>query len=267
VWASRYTPGGHWSPAVEVGDASTFTAFDPQVATDPAGNAVVVWMQSDSRRGSIWVNRYVADIGWGAAMQLETDRTCSALFPQIAMDSKGNAIAVWEQSDGARYNVWSSCYTPGKGWAAAQRMETDYLGNAESPQIAFDAQGNAVAVWCQSDAASRRVWANHHEPSRGWGSARPIDADNGGDAFDPQIAMDGSGKAMVVWEQSNGARTHVWASRYVPGRGWRSAKPIETEIAGNGNFPQVAIHASGNAIVVWKQEEGMHSTIWASVYR
>lgn len=39
---------------------------------------------------------------------IETDDTGDAQFPQIAMDSSGNALAVWHQSDGTRFNIWAN---------------------------------------------------------------------------------------------------------------------------------------------------------------
>ncbi len=36
---------------------------------------------------------------------IETDNAGNASSPQIAMDSSGNAIAVWHQDDGTRNNI------------------------------------------------------------------------------------------------------------------------------------------------------------------
>jgi len=39
-------------------------------------------------------------------------------------------------------------------------FETDDAGGAFSPQIAIDTNGNAIAVWYQSDGARNNIWAN-----------------------------------------------------------------------------------------------------------
>ena len=43
------------------------------------------------------------------------DLLSSAESPQVAVDPKGNAIAVWQQLDGSRFGVWSNRYTPAEG--------------------------------------------------------------------------------------------------------------------------------------------------------
>lgn len=47
---------------------------------------------------------------WGTAALIETNNAGSAYVPQIAMEGNGNAIAVWEQSDGTRIGIWASSY-------------------------------------------------------------------------------------------------------------------------------------------------------------
>jgi hypothetical protein len=48
------------------------------------------------------------DGDWGTAELLETDNAGDAAFPQIAFDSSGNAIAVWDQNDGTRTNIYAN---------------------------------------------------------------------------------------------------------------------------------------------------------------
>ncbi len=45
---------------------------------------------------------------WGAAALIETDNAGDARRPQVAFDGNDNALAVWYQSDGTRYNIWAN---------------------------------------------------------------------------------------------------------------------------------------------------------------
>ena len=65
-----------------------------------------------------------ANSGWGTAQLIETDAEIAAA-PQVAVDGSGNAVAVWEQYDGTRYNIWSNRYVVGAGWGDAELIETD----------------------------------------------------------------------------------------------------------------------------------------------
>jgi hypothetical protein len=266
IWANRYVVGTGWGTSTLIETDNVGEANKPQVAMDDSGNAIAVWYQSDGFRLHIWTNRYVVGTGWGMATLIET--VGSALDPQVAIDGSGNAIAVWRQYDGADYNIWAKRYVVGTGWGTATLIETDY-GYAKDPQVAVDDSGNAIAVWDHEDGPLHtNIWANRYVVGTGWGTATLIETDDG-DVGYPQVAMDGSGNAIAVWEQDNdsfGSRTSIYANRYVIGTGWGTATLIETDY-GDASYPQVAMDGSGNAIAVWKQVDGVgRSYIWANRY-
>ena len=102
------------------------------------------------------------DGDWGAAELIETDNAGNASTPQIAIDSSGNAVAVWTQWDGTRDSIWANRFN-GTSWGTAELIEADNAGNAEYPQIAFDSSGNAIAVWYQSDGNRVNIYANRFD--------------------------------------------------------------------------------------------------------
>jgi hypothetical protein len=197
----------------------------------------------------------VYDGTWGFATLVETN-SGNAQRPQVAVDSSGNATAVWHQSDGTRFNIWANRYTSGTGWGAAALIETDNAGDAFYPQVAVDPSGNATAVWYQSDGTRNNILANHYTSGTGWGTAVLIETDNAGSAYYPQVAIDSSGNATAVWTQHDGTRNNIWSNRYTSGTGWGTAALIETDNAGNAYAPHVAVDSSGNATPVWTQSDG-----------
>jgi hypothetical protein len=266
IYAVRYTPSGGWGTValVEINNAGNATS--PQIAVDAAGNALVVWYQSDGTRTNIWANRYTAGTGWGVASLIESDNAGAALFPQISMSASGNAVAVWYQSDGARSNIWANRYTVGTGWGVAELIESDNAGNAQSVKVAVNAAGNATAVWSQSDGTRFNIVANRYTVGTGWGAATLIEGDNIGNASLPDIAMDPDGNAMVVWRQTDGTRDNIWANRYAPATTWGTAELIETDNAGTASGSRVVLDSQGNAIAIWQHSDGLHSNIRANRY-
>ena len=256
----------HWGTAqlIEINDVGT--AWFPQVAINSSGNGVAVWYQGDGTRDNIWSNSYELGTGWGTAQLIETDNTGSALYPQVAIDSGGNAIAVWYQYDGTRFNIWSNRYVAGTGWGIAQLIESDNTGNAHTPQVAIDSSGNAIAVWLHYDGLRYNVCSNRYEVGTGWGTAQLIENDNAGRAYNPQVAINSSGNAVAVWYQSDGSRDNICSNSYELGTGWGTAQLIETDDAGNAFAPQVAIDSSGNAIAVWYQYDAVRHNIWSNRY-
>lgn len=254
-----------WRPAELVEMENTWSAHNPQIGVDDSGNAVAVWSQSDGTRDNIRANRYVAGDGWGRAEPIETG-TGYADNPQIAVDSDGNAVAVWDQSDGTRDNIWANRYVSGTGWGTAQLIETDNNGHAYDPQVAVDDSGNAVAVWFQSNGTIKSIWANAYSDGTGWGKAELIETDDSGNAFYPQLATDSKGRGIAVWYQADGAgHDDIRANCYISGKGWGTAECIETG-TGDAENPQVAVDENGNAVVVWQQSDGTRDSVWANRY-
>jgi hypothetical protein len=268
IWANRYTPNAGWGTAelIEMNDEGN--ANGPQIAMDVNGNALSVWAQSDSTRTSIWANRYTPTTGWGTAELIEMNDEGNVFVPQIAVDLDGNALSVWQQTDGMRTNLWANRYTPGGGWGTAELIETNDAGNAGSPQIAIDPSGNATCVWGQSDGRRTNIWANRYTPTTGWGTAELIEMNDAGDAFLAQIAVDPKGNALSVWlwQQSDRTRFRVWGNRYTPSTGWATAERIETNVAGNASSAQIAMDSSGNGLAVWRLSDGTRNDVWANRY-
>ena len=267
TWANRYVPGSGWGTATLLGtDNDGLAGYAPQVAVDIAGNVTAVWEQSAETSPTVWVNRYVPGAGWGTATLLVPAGSSWASGPAVAVDPSGNVVVVWNQSDAARSHVWAKRYVPNSGWGTATQIDTDAV-SAVSPQVAVDASGNAVAVWSQLDATPRvSISASRFVPGSGWGAATLLETDDG-EAWNPQVAVDASGNAIAVWNQSDGTRFDVWANRYIAGAGWGTAILLETENAGHAGSPQVAVSPSGQAVAVWHQSNGSRYDIRANSLR
>jgi hypothetical protein len=262
IWSNRYTAGEGWGTAERI-EPLDRGAFNPQIAVNGSGRAVAVWQQTVGVFDSIRANTYTPGSGWGTADLIEFDESGIAVAPQIAIDPDGNAIAVWYQFDGVRFNAWSNRYTPGVGWRIAEVLESDF-GHASSPHVAMDASGNALAVWQQSDGTIQHVMARRYVAGSGWETPEFLES-VAGDALDPRIAMNADGSALAVWMHFE-TKLEAWANRYTPGAGWGVAERIGPESASNQQALQVAMDARGNGIAVWQQISGTSYEIAANRY-
>jgi hypothetical protein len=185
------------------------------------------------------------------------------ITPTVGQDARGNRIAVWEESDGVRFNVWAKRSTAGMGWGPSQRLDAGHDGNSYSPRVALDAQGNAMAVWEQQVGGHYKVWANCYIAGQGWGAALPIEPASSGDANAPQVALTAQGQAIAVWQQSDGKHSHIRTSRYAPQTGWSTAERVGSAVT-HANAPQITFGANGTALAVWQQFDGLQTQVWAS---
>ena len=197
--------------------------------------------------------------------------------PKLAMDSSGNIIAVWVQGDGTSnnyQNIYANRYTAGGGWGTPTLLETSDMP-ADSPLVATDSNGNAIAVWHQAwnlvNGTNYGLYANRYVPGVGWGAATTVFADTSttsttANAPD-QLAFDANGNAMVAWTfyEWSWNHTSVHTTRYVAGTGWAAAELMDTGTA-SASSPSVAFDAAGNATVLWVQGDSGNDVVYANRY-
>jgi len=216
IWANRYEIGIGWGIPELIENNNSGDAMSPQVTMNSDGSAIVVFEQYEGWiRSDICANRYEVGTGWGTAEPIETNTSVSAYAPRVAMDSNGNAIAVWQQWDGIRENISANRYEVGTGWGNATYIATNNLFGAYNAQVAMDGNGNAIAVWQQSDGIRNNIWANRYEIGTGWGTSELIQSNPSEWADSPRVAMDSIGNAFTVWPQWFGwVRSDIWANHY-----------------------------------------------------
>jgi hypothetical protein len=202
VQAASRPAGAGWQVPVDL-SATGQGAYEPQVAIGADGDAVAVWKRYNG-------SNYVVDATGrpaGGSWEVPVDLSAAGQntdAPQVAVDSGGDAVAVWEGSD----IVEAASRPAGGSWQASVDLSATGQG-AYEPQVAIDPGGDAVAVWENEtndigEAASR--------PAGGSWQA-PVDLSAGEGADAPQVAVDSGGDAVAVWEGYEGGFT-VQAATY-----------------------------------------------------
>lgn len=254
-------PDGSWAVPFMLETNNNTDARAPTVAAGPNGSAIAVWYETSASSSPIWASRFSIDSGWGSAQAIQSNTSGRAYDPRVAMDSSGNAMAVWRQFSGFVYDIWANSYRVDAGWGTAELIEHDDAGSALGADVAFDGTGVATALWYQSDGFVDSIWSNRFTPSMGWETAVPIETQNES-AQNPHVAADAMGNAVVVWDQPNINSTHIWANRYVVGVGWGTETLLEQNTANRASLPRVAVNSSGYAWAAWTQGDGSTSRIW-----
>jgi hypothetical protein len=201
---------------------------------------------------------------WQSAMQIDAHNAINACMPQIVMDSHGNALAVWTQTDGQRTSTWTNRFVAGQGWDTATPLAIDHGRPTDAPHIAMNAQGSAIAVWIQDDGIGSSVWARRYSIATGWGRAELLETEQ---AQNPKIAINANGMAIAMWQQAKGTHCSLCYSSYAPVSDWSQNELILISHHGPASRLQMAIHPSGNAVAVWYQFDGEFYRIWAKHYK
>jgi len=211
-YSKQFTPANGWDSTAKLIDSGQDAFFDREPALDKDDNPVVLIRS----RTALWLKRYSEANGWGAAEPITiSDTATQVLLAKFSIDSEDNILAVWQERNGSSLqNLWANSFIPGTGWGTAELIEIKDERDVEAQQLVVDSSGNGIVLWQQSDGTRKNIWGNRFSKGAGWGTAKLIEIENGGDARRVQVGIDSNGNAQAVWQQSDGARTSIRTNRF-----------------------------------------------------
>jgi len=268
VEASSRPAGGPWQAPVALSENAA-AQHSGQVAIDAAGNATAVWENVGGAETVIDASSRPANGSWAPPVQL-SEAGASANEPRVAVDPAGDSVAVWERS-GETEELIEAASRPASsgGWGKPVALTMPETGKGEpgNQQVAIDANGEAVVVWGRFNSARETIEASEGRPSSSTWQA-PVVLSGPGRLVEelPQVAVNGRGSALVVWEQWNGTEDVVeGASGLASGPHWQA--PVTLSLSGGEALePQVALDAQNNAVAVWRRADEGDYAIEAAGY-
>jgi hypothetical protein len=85
-------------------------------------------------------------------------------------------------------------------------------------------------------------------------------------ALNPDIAIDGKGRVLVVWNRYGRFQKYILAKRYEPGRGWSEVIRVHSTKV-SALSPKLAVSDSGLALAVWYQSKPAGGAeLWANEF-
>jgi hypothetical protein len=257
VYARRYDAAtSQWTPSA----AMLGSGLAPEMAMDEQGNAIAVWSKSESNgTSSIYANTFsIASQSWNAPERISNPVVFHPSNPKVAA-AKGYAIAVWEGGGSviARHYLFPTETSSGSWYVGPSN-----LGVGKAPQIAMNANADAIAVFLQADSNSyQRV--NFTTFTFGeWGTHYGLFGDVSGNASSPRVVMDSQGNGMVVWFQSKTfgpVGTDIHAARLVGGQAEAPTKVLKSNIGTGSREFDLGGDDAGNAFVLWPQFDGAYN--------
>lgn len=230
----------------------------PQLAMNANGDAIAVWFQPRGSFGPTPANpsaRYTPGAGWGPVEGPPGLARTSAIDFSIGIDGNGESTLL--RSTGG---LVTERHVPGLGWNMLTDQDEDLRATYpdigtffDTQRVATNAAGHVIAL---SQATifgpiRRTSVFNYYDPMLGWGTT---------DLFSPQeegfgsiqVAMDGSGRAIVVLSDREIAKHFDPLTAQ-----WTDSPPLTLETS-PGNFermrsPRISMNAAGDAVVVWQR--------------
>ena len=280
IYAQRLDGSGNrlWVVDVRVNsDSGTAQQCSPAVAMDGGGNAVIVW--EDYRNGDADVYAQKLDGSgnklWTADVRVNSDSGVAyQLSPAVAVDGSGNTVIGWHDY---RIGGWDNpdIYAQRLGGSGNRLWATDVRVNSDDgpafqwyPALAVDGDGKVVVVWTDERHDNGDIYAQRLDESgsRLWMPDVRVNSDSGTAVQSrPAVAVDGSGNAVVVWEDWNGDYD-IYAQK-VEGDGsnlWEVDMRVNSDSGPTDQeCPAVAVDGSGNVIVVWEDYRNGNPDVYA----
>jgi hypothetical protein len=271
IYYSYRPAGGSWEPNVRVNDdVGIVNQGWPYMGLDAHGNAYAVWV--DRRSGFYDLDIYFAyrpaDGSWSSDVRVDDDSgTARQWEPAIAVDSVGNAYAVWEDERNGISDIYFSYRPLGGSWGTNARVnDDDEAADQWHPSVAVDSGGNAYAVWAdgRGEYDPADIYFSYRPAGGTWGPNERVNDDTGiVIAPSPSIAVDTEGNAYVAWgDDVGGVWSTYFAYRTHDGR-WSPNEKISDD-AGTGwhDDAKIAVDPYGNAYAVWRDPRNGHSDVF-----
>lgn len=249
--SERVGPTGEWRDAVTL-NSEPMAWFDPQISLG-AGGAVGVITTTCCPTQSVQATVRAAGAQlWSPLVGLSSGAVLLA-SSSIALDSAGNALAVWVESPGivkasfrpAATAAWGTPVVLGEG------SDKDLVADT---RVAFDPAGNATATWI---GTRQSVVSSAYRPFGGaWQPAVAISA-GAAKTASLSLAVVPSGEALAVWVADGRVEG---AARRSASQAWQAPTTISLATAPEG-WLGLATDQAGNAVAIWTTSDFIQAAL------
>ena len=282
IYAQRVNSTGiiQWTPDDTVICSEIESQRKPQIYSDGAGGAIIVW--EDYRSGSsydIYAQKVNSDgiIQWTPNGTMICAANESQRKPQLCSDGAGGAFIAWEDHRthldvyAQRVDSAGTIQWPIDGIAISTAYECQ-----QDVQICSDGAGGAILTWedhreyapgnLEFDIYAQRIGLTGNIKWTLDGKA--ICTETGVQEL-PQICSDGAGGAIITWmdRRSGGealAGWHIYAQKITSnGKLIWSINGIDVCTVLTHRFPKICSDGAGGGIISWEDQRGETKDVYA----
>ena len=233
------------------------------VAADSEGDFVVAWTSEsgDGSASSVRARRFDnTGSPLGPDFPINTYTTGRQYEPDIGAND-GGFVVVWSSDggqDGSAAGVFGRRFDSSGDPAGAEfQVNTSTAGDQRVPSAAMNASG-FVLVWqsAEGDGSGSGVFGQRYDGSGDpVGGEFPVNAHTTGDQGAPDVALDPSGRFVVVWQsaEQDGSSTAAVARLFdADGAPIGGDFLVHAWTSGAQSRPRVAIDPTGQFVAAWE---------------
>jgi PKD repeat protein len=245
-----------WPAAVCTADGDQSS---PQIASDGSGGAIITWKDNRGGNSDIYARRIDStgkSLGIAEGVPICTAAN-NQLSPQITTDGSGGAIITWWDERSGNYDIYvQRIDSVGKPlWTANGVAICTEANEQREPQITNDSSGGAIITWQDERRGNYDIYAQRIDSAGKplWTANGVAICTAGNNQGPPQITSDGSGGAIIAWEDNRSVDMDIYAQR-IAGNGeilWTAGGVAICTATNLQISTQITPDGSGGAIITW----------------
>jgi hypothetical protein len=272
IYAQRVNASGavQWTADGVALCAATGNQWHPTIISDGAGGAIVTWYDTRSGNNDIYAQRVNASgaVQWTANGTALCTAAGNQQYPEIVPDGAGGAIVTWYDPRSGNWDIYVQRLSASGAvqWTADGVALCTATGDQQYPKIVSDGMSGAIVTWYDNRSGSTDIYAQRVNATGvvQWTADGAAVCAATGSQWDPAIASDGAGGAIVTWHGSPG-NNDIYAQR-VNASGaiqWTVDGVALCTAAAEQWAPKIISDGTGGAIVTWYDWRNMNYDIYA----
>jgi hypothetical protein len=244
------SPG--WGPVVDVSRVPA-DVFDLELGAAGNGTALAAWVRWRGGDTRLMTAVRRPDGTWRRPTAVPGTRNASEV--EVAFDGNGRAVVVWTKGRAVK----ATRRSPSSSWskhAVLHRTPTGRRGTLPRDLVlAVNDRGRAVVAWQTADddidevSTRPRVQAVVGTAAGTWSRARTL-SKRGLTSTSPEVALDRTGRATVVWADVRRGGSRVVAASREIGTPWQGPQGLSRRWKQTG-APQLTALGSGELAVAY----------------
>ncbi len=255
IYAAYYSATSGWKKPVRVDTASGSGKYWLRVALNRDGNGVAGWQEYNGIGWNAYVSLFNGTTQtWSAPVAVQSQFSI-VYSVVVGIDDHGDVMAAYQAYNGSATPIYASYYQPGSGWGSPVLLSkhSSYMGSVPY-LMASNGQGDFAVSWNEWDGAQYTAVASVFIPPGGWSADSFLSPGPGGSS--PAIpSLDGTGNAIVVYEQWDGAQNDAYAVTKPVGGSWSTRLLLSSGLA-DTNSVTSALDYHGNGYAAWVEYNG-----------
>src|SRR5262245_20192464 len=220
----------------------------PDIAAAPDGGVWSVWTSFSGGRDELHLAQW-RDGFWHAPMPVP-GTSGDVWRPRVGVEADGTVWVLWSQQAGGNWDLHAAALR-GEAWLPPQRLTTD-PGVDFNVRVARGPEGRLRAVWQGVRGGISHIWSIERDPrGDGWSPAVAI-TEGAGNDWNPAIAVDGAGRAHVVWDTYRNGNYDVYRRTVLAG-GRMEPEVAVASSARYEAYPSIAVDASDRIWLAWEE--------------